>query len=192
MENPTLGLLLLTESCLFFVVDTLENEVDGRFPRHFTPGKQRYLDISSDGLRPRFQLGGGIELHALPAMLIYSGLLQRMLKDAIPEKKTSWQSCLQSRAADPWTDVFDPTGCCWRCRRHTEMPLKTRKQRSFIPLMVCHFNEQHIINRRIDALWWRIRSHHSLHIYIPFDARTHMCLFDGVTYASNEPPPGDL
>ena len=66
--------MLQTHSCFFFVVDTLY-EVDGRFPRHFTPGKQRYLDISSDGLRPRFQLGGGIELHALPAILIYGGLL---------------------------------------------------------------------------------------------------------------------
>ena len=97
-----------------------------------------------------------------------------------PEKKTSWQSCLQSRAADPWTNVFDFRGCFWRCIRHTEMPLKTRKQRSFIPLMLCHFNEQHIINRRIDALWCRIPSHHSLHIYILYIIplmREHTCVY---------------
>lgn len=133
---------------------------------------------------PGFSWGVGLNCMHFPLYWFilaccHSIFRQRMLKDAIHEKKTSWQSCLQSRAADPWTDVFDPRGCFWRCIRHTEMQLKTRKQRSFIPLMVCHFNEQHIINRRIDALWCRIPSHHSLHIYIYIFPlmREHPCVY---------------
>lgn len=82
-----------------------------------------------------------------------------------------------SRAADPWTNVFDPRGCI---EAHTELSVKTPKQRSFtangLPLQ---WTTHH---QHIDALWRRIPCQYIQCIFplkpfdvipIPFDASLH-------------------
>ena len=82
-----------------------------------------------------------------------------------------------SRAADPWTNVFDPRGCI---EVHTELSVKTPKQRSFtangLPLQ---WTTHH---QHIDALWCRIPCQYIQCTFplkpfdvipIPFDASLH-------------------